>query len=104
MQAPMDAEVAAETVAGAAGDQTERRRGIDQAGRHFVHRAVPAHRHDEFAALRERLLCQRGGVAPMLRQHDVGPTSRGKLADTCNRRGGAAGAGIDDEAGFQDRG
>lgn len=99
----VDAEVAAEAVAGAAGDEAERGGGADERGGDFVHRAVAADGYDELAVVGERFGRERARVAGVLGEADGGAVFFGESLDVGQRAMGGAGAEVDDEAGFQRR-
>lgn len=98
---PVDAEVAAEAVAGSAGDQAESGGGSGEDGSNLIERAVAADGDDHGAAVGEGLLRECGGMAGGVGERDAGPVARGEGPDRREGGGGAAGAGVDDEAGFQ---
>ncbi len=99
----VNTQVPAEAVAGTAGHETERSGGADKGARDFVHGAVAPDRHDEFAAVHQGALREFGGVTTALREDKRGPVAGGKRLNGGQGAGGAAGAGIEDEAGFQRR-
>ena len=101
-----NAEVAAEAVAGAAGNEAEHGVGLDEGLGHLVHRAVAPDGHDEVAAGVEGAPGQLGAVA---RPFGVGQGLAGEMAGEEGPRPlehdgippVAAGVGIKDETGLQ---
>src|SRR5687767_3670815 len=93
--------MAPEAVTGTARDEPQCATAVDERRGDLVHRSVAADGHDELAAVIERASCELGRVARTLREMNRGVLLCGESADRRQSVGGAAGAGIDDEAGFQ---
>ena len=73
--------MATESVAGSAGDQTERRRAADERRGDFVHRAVTANCDNKIAALGLGALRQIAGMAGVFGQDDARSVTMGERAD-----------------------
>ena len=96
--AAMDSEVTTEAVARATGDESEDCGRVDESCGHLVQGAVASNGHDEVAVPGEGLGGEFGGMFRMRGDHDLRPMGRGERLDAGEGPGGAAGAGIDDEA------
>lgn len=105
---PADADVAAQAVARAAGDEAEQHRRVHEGGGHLVHRAVTADGHDQTAALAHRSGRQlgavtgsqgvnHGGVEASLLDEGSGPEPKMGVAPV------VPGVGVEDEPGFHRR-
>lgn len=96
----MDAEVAAEAVAGAARQEPEGGAGAGQDARDLVHRAIAADGHDEFATLGEGPGGEFAGVGGSLGEYDRGTMRRSEGTHGADGPERGTGAGVDDEAGL----
>lgn len=103
---PGNAEVAAETIPGAAGNQTERCGRAHERGGDFVQGAVAADGHDPFAPFIHGLTSQLRGVTRPFRGNDHGikpvfSDERARFLQEVGIAGVVPGAGIEDKPRFQ---
>lgn len=99
----VDAEVTAEAVAGAAGDEAERGGRADERGGDFVHRAIAADGDHDLAAVGEGFGGEGAGVASVLGEAEGSAVFFSERLDVRPGAVRGAGAKVDDEAGFQRR-
>jgi len=97
----VEAEVAAEAVAGAAGHEAEDGAAADEGAGDLVEGAVAADGDDEAAAVGKGAGGEGLGVARVLREREIGAAGGGVGADGGEEAGGGAGDGVEDEARFQ---
>jgi hypothetical protein len=97
----MNAQVAAQAIAGATRYEAERRRPTDERGCDFIHRSIATDGHDQIVTSIEGVAGERRRVTGALGEVDHGAVMRGELLDGRQDANGAAGPKIYDEARFQ---
>ena len=96
----VNAEMAAEPVAGTAGHEPEGGGGADEGSGHFVQGAVAADGDDQRTTVGEGGGGEFGGVARAFGEDDFRAQLRGGGLDACQNAGDVPGARVDDKTGF----